>query len=204
MPEKPCAFCDRTMIEERIIGEDRNFYVIASLGQITDGGYVVIAPKRHTPCVGTLTAEGAAKLLEVADFTKRALKETYGKDSTIFEHGIVGQTITHAHLHIVPVVLDFEKRIRRDFSTSEMSAVISLRDLPRLYALNREPYLFWKTPEGSSMICWNPPAPDYYLRRVAAEMLGRPERASWRAMDPELDRALWTETVKKLRPYFNV
>ena len=49
-----CIFCDRTQIEERIIAEDRDWYLIASLGQITDGGYTLVIPKRHVSCVGAM------------------------------------------------------------------------------------------------------------------------------------------------------
>jgi hypothetical protein len=41
-----------------------------------------------------------------------------------------------------------------------------------------------------------------YLRIVAAEALGKPERANWRTMDAALDKKLYLETVSRLKPYF--
>ena len=35
-----CPFCDRTKVAERIVWEDDSFYIIATLGQISNGGYV--------------------------------------------------------------------------------------------------------------------------------------------------------------------
>ena len=40
-----CVFCDRTKFEECIIAENKDWYLIATLGQITDGGYVLIFNK---------------------------------------------------------------------------------------------------------------------------------------------------------------
>ncbi len=203
MSDKPCAFCTRSMIEECIIAEDDHFYLIASLGQITDGGYVLIVPKRHVACIGEMTTDEAAVMLEIAKYTGAAIKKFWGADPTIFEHGRVAQTVPHAHLHLVPVNLALNMRVRCDFPIEEIDAMISLRDLPRAYALWPEPYLFWKEPDASPMVCWNPEAPSYYFRQIVAEMLGRPERADWRAMDPELDRKLWTNTRDNLKPFFN-
>src|SRR5437773_758036 len=107
------------MIEERIIAEDANFYVISSLGQITDGGYTLIVPKRHVSCIGKMDATEAATMLEYADYTKDAILGIWGKDSVMFEHGDVGQTIPHAHLHLVPAELNLTSRIKRDFPMSE-------------------------------------------------------------------------------------
>ena len=36
-----CVFCDRSKFEERLIHETENFYVIATLGQITDALFAV-------------------------------------------------------------------------------------------------------------------------------------------------------------------
>ncbi len=200
--QKPCAFCERKMIEERIITEDASFIIIASLGQITDGGYALIVPREHGTCIGEMTTGGAAKLFEIAKFTANAIEKVWGVKPVMFEHGGVGQTIQHAHLHLVPAEANLEKQVRRDFP-AETDALVSLRDLPRLYQELSEPYLFWQEPDGAPMVCWNPKAPSYYFRRVVAEQLGRTERADWRKMDPDLDRRLWTETRDKLKPFFD-
>lgn len=121
---------------------------------------------------------------------------------TVFEHGLVGQTIKHAHLHYLPTVVDLTSRVRGDFPKAEIEELQYVTHIQDLYHERQEPYLFWTEPQGKSMVCWNPPAPPEYLRIVAAAALGRPERASWRKMDSELDRKLWSETVKKLKPYF--
>lgn len=209
--QNDCAFCDRSKFEERIVGEGHGFWIIATLGQISrDGGYVLVVPKKHVPCIGALEEELTSKFFRITQYVSRVIaveyqrwdEKIYPQPVTHFEHGVVGQTVKHAHLHILPTVIDMTQKIRADFPNNEIEEFRDGMSLQKLYGERREPYLWWTTPSGKAMICWNPPAPDMYLRIVAAELLGCPERANWRTMDQELDQRLWSETVTRLKPYF--
>lgn len=207
--ENNCAFCDRSQFEERIVAETDEHYVIATLGQIT-GGYVLVTPKEHISCFGAFTNNQAGVMWGVVRTVFHALSTEYLRNTktpsfcplTMFEHGIVGQTVKHAHLHILPAVIDLTSKIRADFPTAEMEELQWGELFLALYRKHPQPYLFWVTPSNKPTVCWNPPAPNQYLRIVAAELSGRPERANWRTMDPELDRRLYLETVTRLKPYF--
>lgn len=203
-----CVFCDRTQFEERLVFENKEFHVIATLGQITDGGYVLVASKEHFLCAGAFMPEQTSSMLKLVKEVCRALSLEYQHTDfstpypiTLFEHGIVGQTIQHAHLHLLPVVIDLTHKIRTDFPQAEAEELKYAAHFQELYKKRREPYLFWTVPSGKPMVCWNPPAPLQYLRIIAAEMLNRPERANWRKMDPELDKRLWSETVVRIKSY---
>jgi diadenosine tetraphosphate (Ap4A) HIT family hydrolase len=207
MVEKDCVFCKPESFKETLVAEDKNFWITATLGQITDGGYLLVIPKTHYACIGEMTAEGAAKVAALNDFLRETLKKEYGCEVAGFEHGIGGQSIKHAHWHVIPAAVDFTAKIGRDFQTCETDALASLRDVPRSYGFTREPYLLWQTPDGQLRICYvhqgAEAVPKQYLRTLAAEALKQPERADWRAMDPELDERLIMETIARLRPYFN-
>ena len=205
--ESNCPFCDYKQFQERLIAESKNYYLIATLGQITDGGYVLIFPKEHISCFGNLLCvpDNDTEFIHKA---VRAVWKEYQKDDsepypiTTFEHGIVGQTIKHAHIHILPTVVDLTPKIRTDFPKCEFEEQTYPGQLQNHYLEKQEPYLNWTVGDRIAMLCWNPPAPSQYLRILTAELLGRPERANWRTMDPELDKKLWTETVQRLKPYF--
>lgn len=208
-----CVFCDKTKFGDRLVGENRDWYVVVTLGQII-GGYVLIIPKEHVLCMGALPSHQPGNQTEtLLTITKEvcgvlALEyqhNTSGKSRpfAVFEHGIVGQTVKHAHLHLLPVVIDLTKKIRADFPKTEFEELRDAAHLQELYSRRLEPYLFWTIPNGTAMVCWNPPAPPQYLRLVAAELLGHPERGNWRDMDPDLDGRLVQETVSRLRPYFS-
>lgn len=206
MSDKTCAFCDRSQFEERLVGETDQFWFIATLGQITDGGYVLIVPKHHISCIGAMREAEIEDVVSAATRTKWAIAAEYGMMPVVFEHGIVGQTVQHAHLHLVPAGIHGRLlgRIMGDFPNVEISNLASLKALHSIYARTGQKYLLWDINQWPwyFQAAWDPPAPPQYLRTVVAEALGRPERANWRTMDPELDRKLWTETVKRLKPYF--
>lgn len=213
--DSACVFCDRKNFEERLIYENGDFYVVPTLGQITDGGYILTIPKRHVSCLAALSVHPQSteldNFLELVFNVSRALSSEYSQKDysgrpfpvTFFEHGIVGQTIKHAHLHILPSVLDFTHKVLADFPKSKFEYLEYPVHLQVLYKNNPQPYLFWSTPKGKKMVCWDPPAPPQYLRLIAAELLGRPERGNWRNVNSEDDKKLCDETVRRLKPYFS-
>lgn len=207
-----CIFCDKSKIQERIVFEDDFFYIIATLGQITDGGYLLLIPKQHVPCIGAMEQSYLEKVDEMSRKIIDALVKEYRTHFvTIFEHGIVGQTVNHAHVHFLPTYgVCFHERVMRAFPKSPVYTIANFSEAGNLYSGLQEPYLLVGENEeaGSSRFldlatCWNPlNVPSQYLRTVIAEELGRPERANWRNMDPELDKKLWSETVLRMKKYF--
>ncbi len=200
--DRPCVFCDRSQFEERLVAETEKFYVIATLGQITDGGYVLLVPKRHVLCIGDMTMEEIMQMTAEASNLDQCVGEEYRCPTTIFEHGIVGQSVKHAHLHMIPAACMMTEKIKSDFPEKEINTVRSLSDIRFLYQKKLVPYLFWNDYNLNSTVCWDPPAPPQYLRKVVAEYTGKPERANWREMDPVLDKQFWSETVIRLKRYF--
>lgn len=198
-----CVFCDRTKLEGRLIAENKSWYLIATLGQITDGGYTLIIPKRHVSCIGAMKEREIADIDDAFHATSNAINMEYGIRPIVFEHGIVGQTIQHAHLHLLPAQIRMCGRIYRDFPNNQICFLNSIKLLRYNYDMTGgKKYLFWSTPEGLFKAVISPPAPLQYLRIIAAELTGHPERGSWRNMDPELDKRLWQETFSRLKPYF--
>lgn len=199
--EKVCVFCNRDNFEKNLITETKDFYLLATLGQITDGGCTLIVPKAHFPCIGAMPKNGIELFSVFISKVREAVEKEYGIQPTLFEHGVVGQTIPHAHLHLLPASLHFTPKVRADFPLAEIDSFHALEAL-RIHSMANEPYLFWQSPNSMMHCCWNPPAPPQYFRDLAAKMLNRPERADWRKMDRELDKRLRSETVRRLKPHF--
>lgn len=197
-----CAFCDRTKFEERIIAENKAWYLIATLGQIR-GGYVLIVPKRHVPCIGAMKEQEIVDIDSAFHAANNAINIEYGIKPIIFEHGIVGQTVQHAHLHLLPAKIRMCGKIYHDFPSAQICFLDSLKTLKCNYDMTKgKKYLLWSTPEGLLKAVIDPPAPPQYLRIVAAELDGHPERGNWLWTHPELDKQLWQETISRLKPYF--
>ena len=198
-----CVFCDVEKTKPRTIASLDGVNIVATLGQITEGGYILLIPTNHVSCLGAMSVKQISLVDRISEQIKSILNKEYESAGlTIFEHGIVGQTIKHAHLHFFPKFVLLTNKIRSDFPSSEIHFVANLVDLQRLYQKRQEPYLLWSGAAGYN-VCWNPPAPPQYLRTISAEKLNVPERADWKKMDSELDKFLIDGTIKKIAPHFN-
>lgn len=198
-----CTFCDFSKIEKRTVATIENFHIVISLGQITNGGYLLIIPQKHTPCLGSLTKSQATKLDHLSNFLVNLLEDEYSQPVTFFEHGIVGQTIPHAHLHLFPAGINLKDQIEIDFPQARIEAVKDFSSFRKTCRANRQPYLLWSTPKNEILVCWNPPAKPEYLRLVTANILNVPERGSWKNMDQALDLDLTSQTMNKLHGPLN-
>jgi diadenosine tetraphosphate (Ap4A) HIT family hydrolase len=197
-----CVFCNFSSISQRTIATIEGFNIVATLGQITNGGYLLLIPINHSPCLGALSQQASQSLEQVFSQTVSVLEEEYGQPLTVFEHGIVGQTIHHSHLHLLPASFNLTPKIKRDFPKAETQPINGFQELRKSYTKKKQPYLFWSTPSGEQFVCWNPPATPEYFRIASAELLKVPERASWKKMDQLLDNQLAEDTLERLVPLF--
>ena len=208
MSQENCIFCDKSQFEERLIGETKGFWVIATLGQIIQGGYVLLVSKRHVPCIGAMEEIEIEELCQV----KQRVYDRLGylneaSPLTIFEHGIVGQSINHAHLHIAPIESYFSDLITNRYSECTLTKLPVLQkswqEIRKAYLHKRQPYLLWKDGSIGIKVLWNPKnVPSQYLRTLMFNSIGQPELANWRKVNPESDKNRWSETVRYLRKYF--
>ncbi|MEK7560270.1 MAG: HIT family protein [Patescibacteria group bacterium] len=199
-----CVFCYRKKLEKRIVGENDNFLVVPTFGQISNGGYLLLIPKQHISCLGDMNRQQMEQCVSAIEEVQLAIQGEYKLSPiTLFEHGIAGQTVKHAHLHFVPEICHLTERIKKDFPENEIQQIYFWQELRSLYQKRKEPYLFWLGADAKMNVCWNPEAPPQYLRIVVAEAVGRPERGNWRDMDTELDERLISETVERFKSLFS-
>lgn len=200
MTKKKCPFCNPKEFSGRLIFETKSFSVVATLGQVVEG-YVLIVPKRHAACLGALTYEETREYQWVHAKMREAIGEVYKTFPIAFEHGVVGQTVSHAHMHMAPVPKDigFLETIMNEY---RFTIDDSLSELSRIYKREGQ-YLFYETGNDYRFV-FRTAGPDVgeppsqYLRLLFAQAVGRPRRGNWRNMDPRLDWRLIKKTVRKL------
>lgn len=188
-----CPFCDRGALEDRLILESPNFAVIPTKGQILDG-YTLLIPKRHTICFGDLSESEMDEAVMLLERVRNAVTAAYGQPPIVFEHGVVGQTVRHAHLHVVPTAVDLLARIVADFPDYQrVSTLAAVQE-----TFQREgPYLYYENAKGEKHVFRIFKWPQY-LRLVLAEEVGHPERGDWKKMDPLLDQKMMLSTWETL------
>ena len=99
---RPCPFCD--LPADRILSEGPLVRVLRDAYPVSDG-HTLIIPRRHIPTVFEATNEEKAALWAAVDTVKSALDRSHAPDgyNVGFNAGrAAGQTVMHAHLHVIP------------------------------------------------------------------------------------------------------
>ncbi len=194
-----CDFCIANSdpsheVAKRTIIETENFRVFPTLGQITEG-YLLIAPKEHYSCIGAMPDEKIEEFIELKEKTAEKLKKVYGPHIFI-EHGVIGQTVLHAHMHAIPFSPEkdlFEEYARNFPRYRKLESIRELKDVWN----NEGVYLYYEI--NTHKFAFFTHIVPQYARIVVANKLGVPERANWRAMPKELDELLIRNTIEKLK-----
>lgn len=95
-----CLFCDFDKIKKDILCSSDNFYVKVGVG-ILAPGHVMLLPKMHIACFARLPKQLSKEFILVKDRLFNKVKFTFN-EPIIYEHGVYGQSIKHAHLHFLP------------------------------------------------------------------------------------------------------
>lgn len=195
---KPCVFCDKEKRAEKTFYESANFFAMPTIGQISNGGHSLLVPKYHAPCLGEMSSELFQEFSQVKAEVQDAVEEEYGR-SIAFEHGIIGQSVPHAHVQILPSHSDLFSTLQCRYQFyKKLDSMEQLRDIYQ----NRRVYLYYENKQ-KEMFAFFMDAIPQYLRLVAAQEMGVTPRGDWKVWrsDPECarrDDLLMEETVKRL------
>jgi diadenosine tetraphosphate (Ap4A) HIT family hydrolase len=95
-----CVFCHRSNITFNILKETRSFILITDHAPLLEG-HILIIPKTHYACYGTVPHELDAELFALKHEVQQFFAQYYAP-AIFWEHGIFRQTVFHAHLHCFP------------------------------------------------------------------------------------------------------
>ncbi|OGK17123.1 hypothetical protein A2774_04890 [Candidatus Roizmanbacteria bacterium RIFCSPHIGHO2_01_FULL_39_12c] len=94
-------FCQiKEKLNGQIIDETENFYLLHD-GYPLFEGHLLIIPKFHIRCFLELNKKNYTEFSKLKLKVINFLKNNY-RQPVLFEHGIAGQTVLHAHLHLLP------------------------------------------------------------------------------------------------------
>ena len=94
-----CIFCsDET--NDRNLYETKNFFVKVGKGIIT-AGHVMIIPKHHYKAIGEIDDNLIDEYLNLKQQTIKKITENFAEPFLI-EYGNYGQSVFHAHMHLIP------------------------------------------------------------------------------------------------------
>jgi histidine triad (HIT) family protein len=99
-----CVFCARTE-QPPALFETERLYVMPDKYPICPGHTLIIS-KDHLACYAVAPDETHRELESTAAIAQAFLKSAYGKPLFIWENGVSGQSVFHAHLHLMPLAVD--------------------------------------------------------------------------------------------------
>jgi diadenosine tetraphosphate (Ap4A) HIT family hydrolase len=99
-----CVFC-RPDAQPAALAEGPRVRLVPDLYPLTQGHLLVIS-REHIPCYGAADPDLLGALDEQAAQARRFIQETYGVDPLMWENGVSGQSVYHAHLHLMPLQLE--------------------------------------------------------------------------------------------------
>jgi histidine triad (HIT) family protein len=98
-----CVFCDPAA-QPASLWENEHVRVVPDKFPLFPGHTLVIS-QAHLPCFGAATPE----VLDAADAAvaraRQFIDAAYGVDPLLWENGVAGQSVFHAHLHLIPAPL---------------------------------------------------------------------------------------------------
>jgi len=179
-----CCVLGDGINQDRLICQTSNFFVIPSKGSMGIPGYLLIVSKKHYLGFGQIPQKQYPELLGLINDVKSLIKHEYGLPSLLFEHGPrlkepSGQSINHAHLHVVPGV-----DITKEWAVDMMQR---LKDPGLFYKIERiqgferagelldsgSSYLYMETPMGVQLLSkQNFYRPNQYFRKMVSHQVG--------------------------------
>ncbi len=168
-----------------LLEETEDFRVACDFNPLTEG-HILIVPKKHISCVGEYPEDLFNKFLVVYEKVSRFIISNYGSVST-FEHGKIGQTVFHSHVHLMP------------FNGNPLDIIPEgenhLEKIPNIQKLRgKTEYLFFSIEDNKFLVDPKLGIPRFFRERFA-KALGVPERANWKAIqnDPIFRKKFNTE-----------
>ncbi|MEK9143849.1 MAG: HIT family protein [Patescibacteria group bacterium] len=171
-----CPHCDHASfaLEKPLLVTDA-FNIVCDVHPLIEG-HILIIPKEHISCAGAFSEHIFAEFLSLYQRVSKFVKETYGSVNA-FEHGILGQTVFHAHVHILPYNGDAARVIQEGMGHVRQLRIDQLRE-----AYQKEgKYLFFSIENDSWLVDVSLGKPRFFRERFA-KALGVPEREDWKSM----------------------
>jgi diadenosine tetraphosphate (Ap4A) HIT family hydrolase len=171
----------RSPYVRRIMLEDAAFAVMPSLGPLAPG-HALLCPKAHIRSFAALDREQHAACAQIKTTLRERLRECYGGEIHIFEHGMASAgsrvvcTVDHAHMHFVPLPVDFAARLDEEWVAFDGS----LGALGRL--AGGAEYVLYETAAGKAYLLRGSAGgiESQHMRRVIAGALSPNAHWNWR------------------------
>jgi len=175
--KKDCPHCDaKSFAFKYPLKKTNNFWIICDVHPLTEG-HILIIPKEHLSCVGEYSNNLLAEFVKLYHQCSGFLNAEYGSVAT-FEHGKIGQTVFHSHVHLFPfrgnesaIVSEGKDKLKHLNSISQLREIF----------MKDGQYLFFSINNKAWVVDISIGVPRFFRDRFA-KALGTSERGDWKKM----------------------
>ncbi len=187
-----CPHCqpDSFALKHPLI-ETKHFRVVCDVHPLCEG-HILIIPRDHYSCVGELPMPLFEEFSLLYRQAHSFLSKTYGQ-TCAFEHGKIGQTVFHCHVHLLPCRAKLSDIVPEGMKYIEtLSSLSSLRSI-----FAKEGHYLFVAIDGKSYTVDTSLAVPRLFRDRFARALGNAGRGDWKAM--KQNRVLMEEGSKEMQ-----
>jgi len=189
--KKNCPHCDPNSFALKYpLEKYENFWIVYDVHPLIEG-HILIISKKHLSCIGAYPENIFQEFLLIYKRFINFLKIQYGSVA-VFEHGRLGQTVFHSHIHLFPfkgssstIVPEGKDKLKQILNLSELITIYEKDGGYLFFAINSNLFLVDKTLS----------APRFFRDRFA-RVLGRVERCNWKEM--RTDKAIMKKATKEI------
>ena len=168
---------------DSILFESSNFFAVPSVGSLV-AGWMLIVPRECTLNFSELAEDKFNELEEFIFSVKNSLKNFYGEQYILFEHGPnkigskTGCSVDYAHLHLLPTQHDLLKESSRQ-GELDWDSLGSIKQLPNKVNPTLD-YLMYIDQSGNISLSQKEEFPSQYFRKILASLEGIEHQYNWR------------------------
>jgi len=162
-------------LKNQIIDETDNFYIIHDGFPLIEA-HLLLIPKKHLDCYLNLDKKYYSEFSKLKKRIIKFLTENY-IEPVIFEHGVIGQTVPHAHLHFLPTKLLIIDYLKKNSRSNKKSV----------------PYLYFEYHNNSFYFQPKKQIKSGYLHLIYSKILNR----SVNGIERKKDLNIWLNKVNK-------
>ena len=169
-----CILCDYHNYKDNLLKSSNEFLIIADPYPILRG-HILVIPRIHVRALGDLTAEHLFELEDLIENINKFYNNIY--EYTIFcETGFQGQSIYHAHLHVLPG----EHALSPIFSQycgykTKLKRYSDVIDFYKKYGS----YLLWMDKDGLFCGTFKKQPPPEFFRKIIKEKILKSKFLRW-------------------------
>lgn len=172
-----CPHCNKNSFAfKNPLKETENFWIVCDVYPLVEG-HILIIPKKHFSSVGEYPENIYQEFISLYKFFSDFIKKEYGSIAT-FEHGKIGQTVFHSHVHLLPYSGQSEIIIPE--GKKFIKSIKNLNSLKNFFEKDGK-YLFFSIGKNMWLVDTKLGIPGFFRDRFAIA-LGNRNRGNWKKM----------------------